>query len=100
VIGDDDLMSQLNLEGSLQAKIAARMEPLGQERVEVLNGYSAHGDRGELGRWLDLVRGASPKPPPVWLVHGEPPAQEALAAQMRERGHAVNIPGPGDVATL
>jgi hypothetical protein len=46
------------------------------------------------------VRGASPKPPPVWLVHGEPPAQEAFAARMRERGHTVNIPAPGDVATL
>ena len=69
-------------------------------KVEVLNGYSAHGDRGELGRWLDLVRGASPKAPPVWLVHGEPPAQEAFAARIRERGHVVNIPAPGDAATL
>jgi metallo-beta-lactamase family protein len=69
-------------------------------RVEVLNGYSAHGDRAELGRWLDFVRGASPKPPPTWLVHGEPPAQEMLAARFRERGHAVHIPAPGDTATL
>jgi len=69
-------------------------------RVEVLNGYSAHGDRGELGRWLDLVRGASAQSPPVWLVHGEPPAQEALAARFRERGHVVHIPAPGDTAVL
>jgi metallo-beta-lactamase family protein len=69
-------------------------------RVEVLNGYSAHGDRSELGRWLDLVRGASAKAPPVWLVHGEPPAQEALAARFRVRGHTVHIPAPGDTAAL
>ncbi|HEX7939485.1 MAG TPA: MBL fold metallo-hydrolase [Gemmatimonadaceae bacterium] len=69
-------------------------------RVEVLNGYSAHGDRTELGRWLDLVRGASPKPPPVWLVHGEPGAQDAFAARVRERGHVVSTPAPGDTATL
>ena len=69
-------------------------------RVEVLNGYSAHGDRSELGRWLDLVRGASPKPPPVWLVHGEPAAQDAFASRVRERGHTVSTPAPGDTATL
>ncbi len=95
-------------EHTLGRRIVERAEKLkifGEEvplkaRVEVLNGYSAHGDRGELGRWLDLVRGASPKPPPVWLVHGEPPAQESFAARMRERGHAVSIPAPGDVTTL
>ncbi|MEK7403331.1 MAG: MBL fold metallo-hydrolase [Gemmatimonadota bacterium] len=95
-------------EHTLGRRIVERRETLrifGEEvplkaRVEVLNGYSAHGDRSELGRWLDLVRGASPKPPPVWLVHGEPPAQEAFAARIRERGHAVSIPAPGDAATL
>jgi metallo-beta-lactamase family protein len=83
----------------------ATLKILGEEvplraRVEVLNGYSAHGDRSELGRWLDLVRGASDKAPPVWLVHGEPPAQETLAARFRERGHAVHIPAPGDTAAF
>jgi metallo-beta-lactamase family protein len=95
-------------EHTLGRRIVERREKLrilGEEvplraRVEVLNGYSAHGDRGELGRWLDLVRGASPKPPPVWLVHGEPPGQDAFAARIRERGHTVNCPVPGDAATL
>lgn len=95
-------------EHTLGRRIVERRETLkifGDEvplraRVEVLNGYSAHGDRSELGRWLDLVRGASAPPPPVWLVHGEPPAQEALAARFRERGHAVHIPAPGDTAQL
>lgn len=69
-------------------------------RVEVLNGYSAHGDRGELTRWLEDVRRASAKTPPVWLVHGEPPSQEALAARLRERGYVVHIPAPSDQAPL
>lgn len=68
-------------------------------RVEVLNGYSAHGDRTELTRWIDGVRGAR-KPIPVWLVHGEPPAQEALRTRLEARGYTVHIPGPGDRATL
>ena len=68
-------------------------------RVEVLNGYSAHADRRELASWLDATRGGA-KSPPVWLVHGEPPSQTALAASLRDRGYAVGMPFPGDRVTL
>ena len=67
-------------------------------RVEILNGYSAHADRSELQRWLDGVRADSPQAPPVWLVHGEPLAQEALTSQLQSRGYAVRSPAPGDRA--
>jgi metallo-beta-lactamase family protein len=69
-------------------------------RVEVLNGYSAHGDRNELTRWLEAVRAGSSRVPPVWLVHGEPPSQDALALRLRERGYDVHIPASGDRAPL
>jgi metallo-beta-lactamase family protein len=69
-------------------------------RVEILNGYSAHADRAELLRWIDAVRAESAKAPPVWLVHGEPPAQEALSSQLRGRGYDVHVPAPGDRATF
>jgi metallo-beta-lactamase family protein len=69
-------------------------------RVEVLNGYSAHGDRTELARWLDAVGAASAAPPRVYLVHGEPPAQEALRAALAARGYAVEVPAPGDVREI
>jgi metallo-beta-lactamase family protein len=65
-------------------------------RVEVLNGYSAHGDRADLARWLDAVAAASPAPPRVYLVHGEPPAQAAMQAALAARGYQVEAPGPGD----
>ena len=65
-------------------------------RVEVLTGYSAHGDRTELTRWLDAVC-ASGKAP-TYLVHGEPPAQEALAARLRDKGYEIHIPAPGERA--
>jgi metallo-beta-lactamase family protein len=68
-------------------------------RVEILNGYSAHGDRSELTRWLDAVRGNAPAPP-VWLVHGEPPAQQALAERLSQRGYRPLMPAPGDRAEL
>lgn len=69
-------------------------------RVEVLNGYSAHADRGELNKWIDAVRATSDRSPPVHLVHGEPPSQDALASQMRQRGYEVHVPAAGDRASL
>ena len=60
-------------------------------RVEVLNGYSAHADRGELVRWLATVRGAKPAPS-VYLVHGEPEAQAALRDRLVQDGYRVTIP--------
>ena len=66
-------------------------------RVEVLNGYSAHADRRELNRWIDAVAESDgSRKPPVCLVHGEPPSQEALESQLSQRGYKVRIPAPGD----
>jgi metallo-beta-lactamase family protein len=67
-------------------------------RVEVLNGYSAHGDRTELTRWLDAVRHgeAGGRAPSVCLVHGEAPAQSALTTRLEARGYRVRSPAPGD----
>jgi metallo-beta-lactamase family protein len=63
--------------------------------VEVLNGYSAHADRTELSNWLSAVRKASPALKNVYLVHGEPVAQDALAAQLGSTGLKVTCPTPG-----
>jgi metallo-beta-lactamase family protein len=65
-------------------------------RVEVLEGYSAHGDRHELQGWLDQVTrsntartagGRTDARPPIYLVHGEPDAQDAFAVQLRSAGY-------------
>ena len=72
-------------------------------RVEILNGYSAHGDRNELQRWLDAVRrgNAGGTPPAVHLVHGEPAAQDAFAVQLRAAGYpSVSTPMPRSTITL
>jgi metallo-beta-lactamase family protein len=72
-------------------------------RVEVLAGYSAHGDRHELQQWLDAVRDDAPRgdaagqgtSPDVYLVHGEPDAQDAFAEQLRAAGYpSVDAPDP------
>jgi metallo-beta-lactamase family protein len=72
-------------------KIFGEEIPL-RARVEVLNGYSAHADRGELVRWLSEVRGPNARALPVYLVHGEPEAQAALRDRLVQDGYSVTIP--------
>ena len=81
------------VERQAEIKVFGEMLPL-RARVEVLNGYSAHADRGELTRWLDAVRESSPGLADVFLVHGEPAAQDALSALLTARGYAVSCPEP------
>ena len=64
-------------------------------QVEVLNGYSAHGDRGELLRWIEGVREQSPALRQVHLVHGEPEAQEVFGNELRIRRLDVTTPSRG-----
>ena len=69
-------------------------------RVEIINGYSAHADRTELRSWLDSVRAQSPSLNGVWLVHGEPEAQDEFAATLDAGGYRCYRPTPGTIATL
>ena len=68
--------------------------------VEVINGYSAHADRLELASWIDRVRERSTGLSKVWLVHGEPPAQEELATSLRVKGFTVGCPSPQERQTF
>ena len=72
--------------------------------VEILNGYSAHGDRTQLRGWLREVRRGGESlgraQPRVHLVHGEPPAQDAFAMALRADGFTVDAPEPGQQRVL
>lgn len=68
--------------------------------VEVLNGYSAHGDRSELLRWIEGVRSKSPEFHEVHLVHGEPEAQDTFANELRMRGMQVTAPARASVVSF
>jgi metallo-beta-lactamase family protein len=68
-------------------------------QVHTLGGLSAHGDQAQLLRWYDSFRNR----PPVFLVHGEVRAAEALALELRERGATATVTRPGlqiDLASL
>lgn len=69
-------------------------------RVEILNGYSAHADRTGLLDWLEAVKSTSPSLERVFLVHGEPEAQDALAAEIGRRGLTATCPLPGTHAAI
>ena len=80
-------------------KVFGEEVPL-RAKVEILNGYSAHADRRELRRWLGLVRGNAGTAPRVELVHGEPPAQQALATNLEADGFTVAMPTRGECRDL
>lgn len=62
--------------------------------VEVINGYSAHADRGELTAWLEAVKGKSPSLSKVYLVHGEAEVQDEFQSVLAARGFSVDCPVP------
>jgi metallo-beta-lactamase family protein len=60
-------------------------------QVEVLNGFSGHADRDELLEWVGAMENRMPKR--IFLVHGEPPAQSALADALKARfGVQADVP--------
>jgi metallo-beta-lactamase family protein len=70
-------------------------------RVEIINGYSAHADQAELVAWLEAVKAGSPSLDRIFLVHGEPNAQDALAAILSQKGYSsVHAPMPRHEITL
>lgn len=64
--------------------------------VAVLGAFSGHADVDDLARYAKAVR-----PQSIFLVHGETEQREALAARLREEGHAqVYLPRQGDEVPL
>src|SRR5918995_162831 len=76
-----------------------RVRILGQDyerraEVESITGYSAHADRDELRAWVRHLGGPVRR---AFVVHGEPPGLEAMAAMLREEGvREVIIPKHGE----
>ncbi len=69
-------------------------------QVEVISGYSAHADRTELQAWITTARARSSTLRDVWLVHGEPEAQDVFAARLVQDGLTPHCPTPGTRVTL
>jgi metallo-beta-lactamase family protein len=70
-------------DGAKSIRIHGQDIPVGA-KVEVMSGFSSHGDRDELLKWLS---GFQRPPRQIYLVHGEPEAASALASAIQERYH-------------
>jgi metallo-beta-lactamase family protein len=57
-------------------------------QVQVINGFSAHGDRNELLGWVKAMDRAPAK---AFVVHGEPESAQALADGLSELGTSETI---------
>jgi len=76
------------LEGADMVKIHGQYIPVAA-RVAAIDSMSAHADADEIMHWL---RGFAQPPAMTYLVHGEPPAQEALRARIeKELGWSVHV---------
>jgi metallo-beta-lactamase family protein len=75
------------LQGEREVKIHGQFIPV-EARIAALDSMSAHADANEILRWLG---GFTAPPAMTYLVHGEPPAQEALQARItKELGWPVH----------
>ena len=84
------------MRGAETARIAGRTIKV-KATVRSLDGFSAHADESELLAWLGhFVRGRRPGDPgvprDVYLVHGDPPAQEALLPKVEALGFRTAVP--------
>jgi len=60
--------------------------------IRSISGFSAHADESELLDWLGHFAKASRKPKRVFLVHGDPPAEEALEPKVQALGLQTHRP--------
>jgi len=74
-------LGRIILEGAREVRILGQTYPV-RAKVSKVNGFSAHGDRNELLRWLTGMRKA---PRQVFVNHGEPETAKAFAGFVRER---------------
>jgi metallo-beta-lactamase family protein len=85
------------IEGAHHVKMYGQEVPV-KARIAKINGMSSHADAGEILKWLRTF----PRAPKVtYLVHGEPPAQEALRARIqKDLNWKVEIPAHGQTVEL
>lgn len=84
-------------EGATEIKIFGEFIPV-RAKVLMVDAFSAHADRNELMAWLKKFKR---KPGETFIVHGEPPASQALAESIKtELNWPVHIPVMGETAPL
>ena len=84
-------------DGAEQIKIHGHYVSVRAEIAQI-DAFSVHADRSELLAWIEAGRTT---PEQIFIVHGEPDAADALAAQLREELHtAVVVPEPNETVAI
>ena len=84
------------VDGTKEIKLWGGLYPV-RASVHTVGGLSAHGDQRDLIDWY----GAFENRPPLYLVHGEPDAQQALTRELKAQLEApVSIAEPHQVITI
>ena len=91
-------------EGATQVRIDGQHYQV-KCQVRSISGFSAHADESELLDWIsNFATGKKPGDPgfprKVFIVHGDPAAQAALAPKVTALGFDVEIPKWHDEVTL
>lgn len=76
------------LDGEPESKIHGERVPV-RAQLHQVSGFSAHADWTEMLRWMD---GFESPPRRTLLVHGEPPALQAMRARLEAKGWAAYAP--------
>jgi metallo-beta-lactamase family protein len=83
--------------GKKEIKMLGEMIPV-RAKVKTIDGFSAHADQQEILRWLGSFKKAPRK---TFVIHGEPPASEALATLVREKlKWSTEVPRNGQTVVL
>jgi metallo-beta-lactamase family protein len=85
------------VDGAQEVRIFGQMHPV-RARIAQISGFSAHGDRDELFRWISGI-----KEPPrhVFVVHGEPDSAHSFADFLvKQKSWKVSIPAYKDEVIL
>jgi metallo-beta-lactamase family protein len=69
------------LEGTGEIKFFGKYYPV-KAKIESIHSLSAHADQGELLDWLSDIK---EKPQKVFLIHGEPSAQDVFRVKLKDR---------------
>jgi Cft2 family RNA processing exonuclease len=91
-------------EGATQVRLDGELREV-KCQVRSISGFSAHADESELLDWIsNFAAGKKPGdagfPRKVFIVHGDPAAQAALAPKVKAQGFDVDIPKWHDTVTL
>lgn len=92
------------LDGALRVRVDGRQIDV-RATIRAIDGFSAHADQPELLGWLGAFirgrrRGDPGVPKQVFLVHGDPPAQAALAKGVEALGLRPYVPAWHETVAL